>query len=74
MKLPSLALDIVQGILEGYLIKGLRADITRHGVLNRFEIEEIQRIRKLLHELRNAFRIDDVPAAVQGAVDLAELF
>ena len=74
IELPSLALYIVQGLLEGYLLKGLGADIARHGVLHGLEIEEIQRIRELFHKLRNAFSIDDVTVTVQGAVDLAELF
>ena len=51
MKLPALALDIVQGILEGDALVGFRADITRHGVLDRLEIKEIQRIFQRGNEL-----------------------
>ena len=73
MKLPALALDIVQGILEGDLLVGFRADITRHGVLDRLEIKEIQRIFQRGNELPDLLDNDDVSAVMQCAVDLAEL-
>ena len=73
MKLPVLALDIVQGILEGDLLVGFRADITRHGVLDRLEIKEIQRIFQRGNELPDLLDNDDVSAVMQCAVDLAEL-
>ena len=60
LQFPAFRFNVMQGILERDLFKGLCPDIDRNGEPHRFKIQEIQRIRKRRQEFTQRFllRVD----------------
>lgn len=65
----SLLFYIMQRVLESDLLIGFGARILRNDHLHGLEIEEVERIAQLLHELTDSLAVD-MRLVRQGASDL----
>ena len=72
LKLAAIVLDVVQRVLECYLLIRFRVVKGRHWWLHRLKVEEVERVAKPIEETLDA-RFVDMLCAIERAIYLHAL-